>query len=87
MLDPTHLEGIIESVFDNEGINIDILFTGIDIQPKGDITAYIYKFTILYMEVGDRINLEYHMEKIQNLVTHTKLIDEPCDIVLDLTVG
>ena len=81
MLDPIHIESIIESVFDNEGIVIDILFTGIDLQPNGEHTAYVYADSL------DRVNIEYHMDKIQELVKITDLVDEPCDIVLDLTVG
>tara|TARA_R110000824_G_scaffold60012_2_gene160745 strand:- start:4426 stop:4743 length:318 start_codon:yes stop_codon:yes gene_type:complete len=87
MLDPIHIESIIESVFDNEGIVIDILFTGIDLQPNGEHTAYVYNFTIIYADSLDRVNIEYHMDKIQELVKITDLVDEPCDIVLDLTVG
>jgi len=87
MMDPIELEHLINGVFDEESIETEIVFNGIDIQPKGEHISYIYDFTIIYLDMQDRTNLEYHMNKIQTLVTNTDSISEPCDIILDLTVG
>lgn len=87
MMDPVELEHLINGVFDEDSINTEIIFNGIDIQPRGEHISYIYDFTIIYLDVLDRKNLEYHMNKIQDLVTNTDSVSEPCDIILDLTVG
>ena len=86
-MDPVELEHLMNAVFDEESINTEIVFNGIDIQPNGEHISYIYDFTIIYLASLDRQNVEYHMNKIQKLVTDTDSIDEPCDIILDLTVG
>jgi hypothetical protein len=87
MLDPLDVESIIKSVFKEDGTLTDIVFNGIDIQPEKYYTTYIYKFTIKYFNNEGRAKIEYHMEKLQESVSNTNLIGEPCDIVLDLTVA
>jgi len=86
-MDPIELEHLMTGVFDEESIETEIVFNGIDIQPKGEHISYIYDFTIIYLNLQDRANLEHHMNKIQTLVTNTDSVSEPCDIILDLTVG
>lgn len=87
MLDPQEVESYMVNAFATQNIPVEVVFNGVDISIVTDLTQFTYSFTVIYYDVYQKYHVETHLREIQRMIQEHKGIDQPCEIVLAITVG